>query len=190
MNRPVHPRPAYLGCLALAAICACASPRAATAAPDRNRLAISDEELGDLRGGFLDANGLAFDFGARVRTFVNGALALQTELVWTPAGALSTTSLSDEVAGITGPAGATIGQALSDAAASAGFTTGAVVVQRVQNGLPQNFVFNAASNQNIRQEIDVTITMPISQQLSIAQDQMGIHIGSDADVSFIGALSH
>jgi len=39
-----------------------------------------------MRGGFFTASGAQFDFGASIRTMVNGQLALQTDLKWTPAG--------------------------------------------------------------------------------------------------------
>lgn len=50
---------------------------------------VSDTELADTRGGFFVAAGAQFDFGASIRTMVNGKLALQTNLQWTPAGAVT-----------------------------------------------------------------------------------------------------
>lgn len=54
-----------------------------------NKTALSDDELGDIRGGFLTAGGAQFDFGASIKTMVNGELALQTSLQWTDAGAVT-----------------------------------------------------------------------------------------------------
>jgi hypothetical protein len=39
-----------------------------------------------MRGGFFTAAGAQFDFGASIKTMVNGQLALQTNLTWTPQG--------------------------------------------------------------------------------------------------------
>jgi hypothetical protein len=50
---------------------------------------VSDAELADARGGF-SAGGVNFDFGASVQTLVNGQLALQTNVQWTPTGAMVT----------------------------------------------------------------------------------------------------
>jgi len=54
---------------------------------------LSNEELAEMRGGFFTAAGAKFDFGASVQTLVNGALALQTNLQWTPAGPVTTQQL-------------------------------------------------------------------------------------------------
>jgi hypothetical protein len=50
---------------------------------------VSDDELAQVRGGFFTASGANFDFGASVQTMVNGQLALQTNVQWTPAGAVT-----------------------------------------------------------------------------------------------------
>ena len=45
---------------------------------------VSNAELSGMRGGFFTAAGVQFDFGASIKTMVNGQLALQTNLTWTP----------------------------------------------------------------------------------------------------------
>ena len=47
---------------------------------------VSNDELSNMRGGFFTAAGAQFDFGASIQTMVNGQLALQTNLNWTPSG--------------------------------------------------------------------------------------------------------
>ena len=54
---------------------------------DSSRL-VSNDDLSNMRGGFFTAGGAQFDFGASVQTLVNGQVALQTNLQWTPAGAM------------------------------------------------------------------------------------------------------
>ena len=50
---------------------------------------VNNDELSDMRGGFFTAAGAHFDFGASIQTMVNGQLALQTNIQWTPAGSLT-----------------------------------------------------------------------------------------------------
>lgn len=50
---------------------------------------VSNDELSEMRGGFFTAAGAQFDFGASVQTLVNGELALQTNVQWTSAGAVT-----------------------------------------------------------------------------------------------------
>lgn len=50
---------------------------------------VSNDELSKMRGGFFTAAGAQFDFGASVQTLVNGQVALQTNVQWTPAGAVT-----------------------------------------------------------------------------------------------------
>ena len=97
---------------------------------------ISNAELSGMRGGFFTAAGAQFDFGASIKTMVNGQLALQTNLTWTPQGPdISSLSglgqqITDQVqsqlaqAGIgTGPASAAATAAASNPAA--GLVSGA-----------------------------------------------------------------
>lgn len=51
--------------------------------------AVSDDALAGMRAGFVTAGGAQFDFGASIKTMVNGQLALQTSLKWTDAGAVT-----------------------------------------------------------------------------------------------------
>lgn len=51
--------------------------------------ALSDDELSGLRGGFTTPTGLNFGFGAIIRSYIDDKLALQTQLTWTPTGAVT-----------------------------------------------------------------------------------------------------
>ena len=90
---------------------------------DSSRL-VSNADLSDMRGGFFVAGGAQFDFGASVRTLVNGQLALQTNLSWTPAGSVVQqlaglgTSIQAQVAGDLAKAG--IGTQVTGPSAPAG----------------------------------------------------------------------
>ena len=90
---------------------------------DSSRL-VSNEDLSTMRGGFFTAGGAQFDFGASIRTLVNGQLALQTNLSWTPAGSVVQqlaglgTSIRAQVAADLAKAGITAPVATSPIAAS------------------------------------------------------------------------
>ena len=100
-----------------------------------DKAALSDDELADMRGGFLTAGGAQFDFGASIKTMVNGQVALQTSLQWTNTGAVAQQmaglgqSIRSQVnnvvasslaqAGIASPVGNAAGSAPSDAASTA-----------------------------------------------------------------------
>ncbi|MGZ5921592.1 MAG: SPOR domain-containing protein [Rhizomicrobium sp.] len=84
---------------------------------------VNNDELSDMRGGFFTAAGAHFDFGASVQTMVNGQLALQTNVQWTPAGPavqqLSGLGASIQAQVASNLAKAGIGTAATNAAASA-----------------------------------------------------------------------
>jgi len=150
---------------------------------------MSDEDLGDMRGGFLTAGGVSFDFGAVVRTYVDGQLALETRLTWTPTGAVTeqiTGSLPGWTPLVLGQAGGLDLSGLSPGSnglvlTDANGTT--ALVHNVLNGQLQNLVVNAADNRDIRQDMQVMLTLPnfdvMQQDFSVAQ--LGSQIFQDVD---------
>ncbi len=158
-----------------------------TASVPEAPIPLSDAELADMRGGFLTAGGVVFDFGAIVRTYVNGALALETRLTWTPAGPVTeqttgslpgwTPIVSDQVGALdlTGlPAGAS-GLVLND---ENGTTA---LIHNVMNGQLQNMVLNAADGRDIRQDMQVMLTLPNFEdmQRDYSFDRIGTQISQD-----------
>lgn len=154
---------------------------------------LSDAELADMRGGFLTAGGVVFDFGAIVRTYVNGALALETRLTWTPSGPVTeqttgslpgwTPIVPGQVGALdlTGlPAGAS-GLVLHD---EQGATA---LIHNVMNGQLQNMVLNAADGRDIRQDMQVMLTLPNfeAMQRDYSFDRIGTQISQDLDWSSI-----
>jgi len=192
---------------ALAAASA-ASPEAArlasvelwTPVPD-GATPLSDDELADMRGGYMTAGGVTFDFGAVVRTYVGGALAMETRLTWTPTGPV-TEQVSGGLPGwipladggaiqagglnLTGLSPGSTGMILTDADGTT------ALIHNVLNGHLQNMVFNAADNRDIRQDMQLMLTLPnfeaMQRDYSIAR--LGSQISQDIDWGNIMGFAH
>jgi hypothetical protein len=113
-------------CAALAVGMPDASP--VKAALDSSRL-VSDDELSEMRGGFFTAAGAQFDFGASIQTLVNGKLALQTNLQWTPSGAVT-----QQLQGLQSLGSSIQAQVVSDLA-KAGIATPGAAMQTASNAV-------------------------------------------------------
>jgi hypothetical protein len=125
---------------------------------------VSDEELGELRGGF-SWNGVEIGLGAEVRTYLNGQLVLQTNISWTAAGAQTTQMVSGALrpadaaqlqAGILTSGGITmrVGQETVFLA-----NQGQTAILHRTDGAIQNVLINRASNIEARQEIDAVLDL-------------------------------
>ncbi|MFZ2029407.1 MAG: hypothetical protein WAU68_03785 [Vitreimonas sp.] len=147
---------------------------------------MNDDEMNDLRGGFA-VGGIDINFGATVTTYVNGQPALTTQLTWTDAGQIVQQTVGDvgvtmqnlspaalSALGLDGSAGSN-GVAITDAN---GVTA---LVHTVTGGALQNIIINDASNRDIRQDIDVTLTLPgfDAIQNAIGLQQFGLRLGDD-----------
>jgi hypothetical protein len=134
---------------------------------------LTNDELGTLRGGLLFADGIAFEFGATVRTTIDGRPALETRLTWTPDGVV----VEDISALAGGPIPEFHGFGLSITDASG--TT--LVGHRLLDGELQGFIINTGDDRNIRQEMDVTLTLPGFDlvQRDMLTDRLGFRINMD-----------
>jgi len=96
--------------------------------------AVSAEELQAMRGGF-DFGGLEFEFGAQLRTFVDGRLALESLISYTAAG-VSTEHLPVDLTNlpVTSPRGADSSDRGAPAPASAPVTGTGGTVQALGGG--------------------------------------------------------
>lgn len=128
-------------------------------------------ELDQTRGAVLLPNGFELGFGALVSTFVDGELALQTQLTWTEAGPqtqLNAGAYTPDLAAAAAANGITIGGDLQGLLTpGAGGAT--VVVHDLTDGRLGNLVINNASMRSIRQTAEVTLNVP---QLDAMQRQM------------------
>ncbi|MGE3250323.1 MAG: hypothetical protein AB7J28_10780 [Hyphomonadaceae bacterium] len=150
---------------------------------------VAEEELSGMRGGFTTPAGLNINFAATINTFVDGQLALATELTFTQAGTVMQTQTGDlgqplaeiaeetreqlNIPGVTDPAAT--GVVLAD---EAGVTA---LVHRTVEGSFQNFVVNDANGRDIEQQIALTITLPgfEIEQANMLLDHLGFQINGD-----------
>lgn len=170
----------------------------ATSAGAQSTPAISNADLDELRGGFITANGITFGFGAVARTYIGGELALESRLTWSGTGALSerrfgnvpgavdlATALDAARAGgldLDGFSGAE-GLLLSDANGST------ALIQTLQGGM-RNLIINNADSRDLRQELEVTLTIPDldAMQSSYGVERLGSQISQDINASLLSSL--
>ena len=156
---------------------------------------IEDGEMEDLRGGF-EINGIEIGFGALVTSYVNGQPVLTTQLTWTDAGAIvneTVSGLGQRLRDMPADARAALGvEGMEDADGiviedSAGVTA---LIHNITDGALQSIIINNASDRDLRQDIDVTLTLPgfDAIQGALQLERFGIRLGDDMQsVAFGGA---
>lgn len=163
MRRPASPW--LLGAIAAALLWTPA--RAGDEAFDGAPLVLGEDELASVRGGLAIPLGLDIDFGAVVRTYVDGALALESKLNWTKGGPQTEVSTPAEArlidnaaaAGLSAPAGDWTGVVVPG---DGGET---MVLQDVTADRIANLVVNTANNREVRQDITVDLGIADLEQM-------------------------
>jgi hypothetical protein len=124
---------------------------------------IDDSELDQIRGGFM-VEGVEFNFGAVLKTTVDGQLALQTNVTWTPTGAQTTVVLGPNATQGAGAVNGTVKglnlQGLTPDQVAVLNNGATAIIQKVTGGAVQNIVLNTASDQNISQSTEVHLDLP------------------------------
>lgn len=148
---------------------------------------VSDAEMEDARGGFLSAGGVSFNFGALVKTFADGQLALSTQLNWTDQGPVATHSIADPYAGAS-QAAALAALALASIGDGQGVVINdgqTAIIHRIESGAVQNLILNAATDQVFAQTIDITLTLPgfETMQQQIGLDLLGLRLNSEINAA-------
>ncbi len=157
-----------LSCLIAAfAVASAAVPPLAAAEP----VTLTDAELDGQRGGLQTPLGFDVGFGASVKTFVDGTLALETRINWTENGPQSE-QIVNELGSITGAPiriGTLNGAPL--ASVPGGSTT---VVHDLTMDRIASLIVNTADNRTIRQETDITLVLPQLAELQqrVAADRL------------------
>ena len=153
---------------------------------------MTDDDLAEARGGFMTAGGFTFNFGVVVRSYINDALALQTQLTWTPTGPV-TEQTHHSVPGVED-----LAVAMADLAAGgidlAGLqnvggvavvdTDGATaILHNITTSQLQNLIINNADNRNIRQDMELNLILPdlATIQMDSRMQNYGSHILRDID---------
>ena len=125
---------------------------------------VSDAELAQQRGGFAIA-GMEVSLGAEIRTFLDNQLVLQTNVSWTPTGAVTTQVVSGALtevtaaelqAGILNSGG--ISMRVGDDSVFLANQGQTALVHRTEGGL-QNVLVNTANEVAIRQEVDAVLDL-------------------------------
>jgi hypothetical protein len=191
--------------LGAALLCAACSPSVAAAAvgssddgADLTDLPIvPDQELAVDRGGF-SWQGVEIGLGAEIRTYLDGALVLQTNISWTPSGAATTQVVSGALA----PADAA--QLQAGLLANSGISMrvgdqsvylangGQTAIFQPTDGAIQNVLVNRANNISARQEVDATLDLHNFGQFQqqVGQSRMGDAIGEALNLGTLGAIGH
>lgn len=178
----------------LAALALAAGPVGASAQTTAGGVQrLDDAELGLLRGGYLTAGGVVFDFGAVVRTYVDGRLALESRLTWTGAGALTEHHAIDggpitaidnlgavDLSGLDGREGLLL----------TGTDGTTALIHDFGGGRIQNLVINSADGRDLRQEIEINLALP---QLDVMQsageiNRLGAAISQDLDAAIVRSV--
>jgi hypothetical protein len=157
---------------------------------------LTTDELGEIRGGLQTPNGVEFGFGAVVRTYVDGSLALQTRLTWTETGPLRTLEagmLTSDLAAKAALAGIVLsgdGQLQGLLIPGDGGVT--AVTHSITGAHIAQMVVNNANNRNIRQSTEITLSLPDFAQLqkSIAFQTMDLHLGAAVGAALRDAAGH
>jgi hypothetical protein len=158
---------------------------------------LADQELAEQRGGFR-WEGVEIGFGAEIRTYLNGELALQTNIGWTPAGV----STSQWVSAALTPADAA--QLQAGILTSGGITMrvgdqsvflanqGQTAVLHRTDGAIQNVLVNRASNITASQEVDAMLDLGSFGQFQdrLADLRLGQAIGDAVGQATIGSLGN
>ena len=153
---------------------------------------LDDAALASETGGFSTPGGLQFNFGAMVSTYVDGRLALQSQLTWTAQGPVttSTATASDDAIAAARAAGIQIGGTPAGAFIP-GINGGTFVLHDLDGQHLDDVVVNTADNRDIRQETSIYLNIPDLPQYQAAsaaqQAQMQLQDSVDSALS---QLSH
>ena len=189
---------ALLSAASSASIAAPASSRSIDNGADPTELpVVPDAELAESRGGF-SWQGVEIGLGAEIRTYLDGALVLQTNISWTATGATATQLVSGALtpadaaqlqAGLLSRSG--ISMRVGDQSVFLANGGQTAVYQRT-DGAIQNVLINRASNISARQEVDATLDLHNFGQFQqqIGQSRMGDAIGDAIDLGTLGAIGH
>ncbi|MEO9468233.1 hypothetical protein [Parasphingorhabdus sp.] len=158
---------------------------------------VSDEELDKLRGGFR-FSGLDINFGADIRTYVNGDLMLQTVLNWTDNGPETIQSVAAGLTPVDAAAlqngvfsNGNIRMKIGDTPVYLLNDGKTAIAHGTTNGL-QNMLINTANGFNSIQEVDATLGLSGYQDFNadLMRERLGSALGDALTQGAIAALGN
>jgi hypothetical protein len=160
-----------------------------------NAETLSIEELDEVRGGLQTPSGVEFGFGAVVRTYVDGTLALQTRLTWTETGPIETLEVGVLTADLA--ANAAAGGIIFK---GGGELQGLLIqgdggITAVAHSITGNhiahLVANNANNREIVQSTEVTLSLPEFAQLrqTIGFQTTDLHLRAAVDAALTDTVT-
>ena len=131
---------------------------------------LDDAALDNARGGLSTPLGFDIGFGATVRTYVDGGLALETRLTWTAEGAVSQRVFESAAA-----AALTTHTPGDRTSAPVTLAPGSVVIHDLAANRIASVLMNSGSDRHIRQETNVTLHLPQLPDLQqrLATERLG-----------------
>lgn len=181
--------------IALAALTFVPAPAFADAGWGADIEVMDEAEMGALRGGIAVSPGLEINFGAVITTYVNGAPALTTNLTWTDAGQFVEQTIGEvgqSIDALTPGQRAELGLAGLENGGGVvinGADGVTALVHNVTTGALQNIIVNTAAGRDLRQDIDLTLTLPgfEAMQDALLLERIGIRLDADLNNALIGA---
>jgi hypothetical protein len=135
---------------------------------------VADAELDDMRGGFV-ADGIQFNFGAILKTTVDGQLAFQTQVTWTATGAQVSQTLGPNTTQggkvVNGQINGLDAQGLSQDQIAKMNNGATVIIHNTTGGAVQNILLNTASGVTVTQSTQVNLGLPGFAQTQQAYQQ-------------------
>lgn len=163
-----------------------------------SRAPLSAGELDDHRGGFVTAGGITLGFGAVVRTYVDGRLALESRLTWTERGAVTERRLGDHpgVVDLQSALDTALAQGLDLRGVADGQgvllsdADGATALIQSLNGGVRNLIVNNADGRDLRQEVELTLTLPdlTVMQRDFSVERLGSQLNADIQAGLLPSL--
>lgn len=158
---------------------------------------VSDKDLDKLRGGFL-VSGLDINFGADIRTYVNGDLLLHTVLNWSDEGAETVQTVAAGLSPVDAAAlengvlsNGNIRMKVGDTPVYLINGGQTAIVHETGNGV-QNMLINTANGFNSIQEVDATLNLSGYENFNanMMMDRISSAIDDVAGQAAIGALGN
>ena len=158
---------------------------------------VSDDELADVRGGYMNAGGFEIgSFGAVMHTYVDGSLVLTSQLTLNDQGAKTNSQLggSPNVVPLenAGSLGLNLGDIQGQGVVVLGNGGATAVIQTLNSSQVRNLVVNTAQGRNISQDTALNFVIPnlTLLQQGMAMDQLKASLDQALGTSLIAASRH